>query len=186
MATRASSSDPRAERVRESIKAAALESVVETRIEDVSVRAIVDRAGVSRPAFYLHFADRDAAVVAALTESFAAAVGDDRGRGGIEDLMRYATSNVTLYRNLYPGVASQQVAQAFRERLRPLCRDYVRDLRRRLATAGATEEEFVVDFLAGGLMEVIMSWMAGRVTTVSPIHQTRAMLDALDRLLGVA
>lgn len=49
--------DPRATRSREALLAAGLELVDERDLASISVREIVERAGVTRPTFYAHFGD---------------------------------------------------------------------------------------------------------------------------------
>jgi AcrR family transcriptional regulator len=73
MAGRTHSADPRAERVRSRLRAAAFDLAHERQVDQLTVGDIVARAGVSRQAFYQHFDDRDDAVATAFTVAFAAA-----------------------------------------------------------------------------------------------------------------
>ena len=57
---RSESTDPRALRTRKALVDAALRLLNEHEVADLNVSQIVKEAGVSRPVFYQHFADRDA------------------------------------------------------------------------------------------------------------------------------
>lgn len=181
MASRANSTDPRAERVREQMKRAALELIRERRVEDIAVSAIVTRAGVSRPVFYQHFDDRDDAIATALDDEFDAVI-DGVGEepdAVIDALLRYAADNAELYFNLYPSIASQRSAQAFREHLRPVCRAIV---------AEHTEEtdaspEAMTTFLLGGLMEVLTEWAASRGGG-SPAAEVESLLGTFRSMMA--
>jgi AcrR family transcriptional regulator len=60
------------EQLRAQILEAAGELLTETgREEDVSIRAVAERVGVTPPSIYLHFADKDALLDAVCVESFA-------------------------------------------------------------------------------------------------------------------
>jgi AcrR family transcriptional regulator len=60
------------EALREEILAAAVALLLETENEDaVSIRAVAERVGVSPPAIYLHFSDKEALLEAVCVEAFA-------------------------------------------------------------------------------------------------------------------
>lgn len=52
------STDPRAQRTREMLREALMESVVEKPFRDLTIRDITDHAGVNRATFYLHYEDK--------------------------------------------------------------------------------------------------------------------------------
>ena len=79
MPLRINSVDPRAERVRSRLRAAAFELAQETPVDHITVGDLVTRAEVSRQVFYRHFRDRDDAVAAAITDVFTAAVAQVSG-----------------------------------------------------------------------------------------------------------
>jgi AcrR family transcriptional regulator len=187
MASRSESSDPRAARVREQMKGAALELIHERRIEKISVTDIVERAGVSRQAFYQHFTDRDDAVATAVIDSIAVAARPVKGfhlstLDRILRLMAYVAENAELYRNLYPGVASQRSAATFRDELRPPCETLAREAHRRLGDKADIPVAALTTFLLGGLMEILVSWSA-HPTSIPPRDQAGALLTAFTALL---
>ncbi|WP_405573137.1 TetR/AcrR family transcriptional regulator [Streptomyces sp. NBC_01167] len=60
--------DPRAERTRARLRAALLEECADRALDEVSVAAVVRRAGLGRATFYLHYADLQALAVDACAE----------------------------------------------------------------------------------------------------------------------
>ena len=179
MAERATSSDPRAERVRRQIKAAAWSLAHESRIDSISVSDIVKRSGASRPAFYLHFTDRDDAITSAVIDAIGEAVGtgSDHPEKAIGQLMRFVIDNVELYRNLYPSLASQRCARAFRASLRPACQTIVRELRGPKSSLPHITDDVLTSFLLGGLMEILIEW-AESPSSRSPDTQAETLLHA--------
>lgn len=187
MANRSESSDPRAARVREQMKIAALELVHERRIESISVRDIVERADVSRQGFYQHFTDRDDAVAMAVIDSISAAARPPEGAhlGTLDRILRlmaYVAEDDDLYRNMYPGVASQRSAAAFRNELRPLCETLAREAHSRFGDKADIPVAALTTFLLGGLMEILLSWSAHPASFL-PQDQARALLTSFSALL---
>lgn len=159
MTTRAQSTDPRAARVREAMKAAAFDLALHHPIGEVSVQDITAAAGVSRQVFYQHFADRDDAVAASVADSFRLAVppgavhDPQTALRRLEQLAAYTAEYRTLYRNLYPGVVSERAADAFRAELQPACRALARQ--RAAADADVRSIDTVTRFLTGGFLELL-------------------------------
>ncbi len=150
---RATSTDPRAERVRAALIQAGFDLLTECRIADISVPDIVARAGVSRPVFYRHFADRDDLVVAALVQRMDEAVApssDDAD--AVRRVLSWADRHRVLYANIHPSYAAQQVSGRLREIIRPWCR--------RLAAGESTGRDprdlrDHEQFLVGGVLELV-------------------------------
>ncbi len=187
MATRAHSSDPRAERVRTLLRDAAFGLAHERQVNGLTVNDIVTRAGVSRQAFYLHFRDRDDAVAAAVTVAFTTATADGGAnpRDRIVRLFAFAAEHRALYRNIIPSAVTERVVAAFRAELASPCEQIARQSMPVIAPIAALSPESVSRFLVGGFMEVLRSWMddpdaedlQGRVT---------AALDTVTALLGLS
>ena len=181
--TRSLSSDPRAERVRSALLGAAFELAHQRRIEDISVSDLVRQAGVSRPVFYKHFADRDEAVTAAvrasLDETLAGAV-DDHDR--LDRFLRWSRAHPTLNANLYPSHVAQRLADHVREVLLPLCRR---------AVAAATPpwdagmRDRVVQFLVGGLLELLRQPGTNPLTNRLTAGDYLDLVHRLARSMGV-
>lgn len=152
-AERGSSTDPRAERVRASLLKAGMELMRRRQISDISVAELVGVAGVSRPAFYKHFADRDDLLVTALKREMDAVV------AGVDDptesawlLLRWLDRNRALHAHIHPSYAAQRASEYLRELLRPWCSGLVKSAGR---TWSPTERARVEAFLLGGLLELM-------------------------------
>jgi AcrR family transcriptional regulator len=186
MAARADSADPRAERVRSRLRAAAFALAHEGPVDALTVGDIVTRAGVSRQVFYQHVRDRDDAVASAVSAAFAAATADHSGdaRTRILRLFDYAAEHRSAYRNVVPSAVTQRVAAAFRVELLPACEEIAaQGIPALTAVAGLTEEA-VTRFLVGGFMEVLRSWMEDPDST-DLVDRAGAALDTVNALLGL-
>lgn len=182
MAARTNSVDPRAERVRAKLMQAAFELAHEGQVDRLTVADIVDRAAVSRQAFYQHFSDRDDAVAYAFAHAFASATagidGDPRTR--IVALFDLAAEHREMYRNIVPSAVTLPVLAAFRAELAPACEQIARESNRMMP-------ESVGRFLLGGFIEVLRSWMEdddatdlrGRVTAA--LDTVAALLNSTPR-----
>jgi AcrR family transcriptional regulator len=187
MAARTQSADPRAERVRSLLRDAAFALAHEQPVDELTVGALVARAGVSRQVFYQHFSDRDDAVATAFAAAFAAAVADLDGdaRARIIGLFDFAAEHRNMYRNVVPSAVTQRVVAAFRDELLPACRELAANGMRVVAPIADVEQDAVARFLVGGFQEVLRSWMEdpdagdlrGRVS---------ASFDTVDALLGLS
>ncbi|MCT7661931.1 TetR/AcrR family transcriptional regulator [Mycobacterium deserti] len=187
MAARAHSVDPRAERVRSRIRDAALALAHERPVDQLTVRDVVDRAGVSRQAFYQHFTDRDDAVAAAFGTAFAAATVDIGGHAParILRLFDFAAEHRAMYRNVVPSTVTQRVVSAFRAELLPACEELAAAAKPSVTTIAGVAPESVTRFLVGGFTEVLRSWMEDPDST-DLNGRARAALDTVAALLGVA
>ncbi|WP_185091071.1 TetR/AcrR family transcriptional regulator [Gordonia oryzae] len=182
MASRSASLDPRAEKARGELKAAAWRLTLDRRVETISVSDIVRLSGVSRPAFYLHFTDRDDAIVAAVVDRLDEAVDVDAGpQEVIAALMGFVVDNMECYRNLYPSLASQRCAEVFRSRLRPQCEEIVVSLRSGVNGSGSVSADTLTTFLLGGFMEILAAWAASP-GAVPPDEQASTLLAGLTQL----
>ncbi len=182
------SADPRAERVRTRLRAAAFELAHERAVDEITVGELVTRADVSRQAFYRHFRDRDDAVAAAFTHAFAAAVAGDAAadaRGRILQLFGFASEHRAMYHNVIPSAVTQSVVTAFRAALLPACAEIAAQGMAVLDTIAPLPPESVTRFLVGGFMEVLRSWMED--PDAADLHaRVSAALDTVDALLGIA
>jgi AcrR family transcriptional regulator len=187
MAARAHSSDPRAERVRARLRDAAFALAHEGPVDGLTVGDIVARAGVSRQVFYQHFRDRDDAVATAVSAAFAAATADHSGgdaRTRILRLFDFAAEHRSAYRNVVPSAVTQRVVTSFRDELLPACEEVAAQGMQVLTTVTSLTPESVTQFLVGGFMEVLRSWMEDPDSTDLGGHVSAA-LDTVNALLGL-
>lgn len=186
MAARSDSSDPRAERVRARLRAAAFALAHEGPVDALTVGDIVARAGVSRQVFYQHFRDRDDAVASAVSAAFAAATADQSGdaRTRILSLFDYAAHHRSAYRNVVPSAVTQRVAAAFRVELLPACEEIAAQGMQAVSAVASLTPEAVTRFLVGGFMEVLRSWMEDPDST-DLVDRADAALDTVNALLNL-
>jgi AcrR family transcriptional regulator len=185
MAARAHSHDPRAERVRAKIREAAFALARERRVDEITVSDLVQRAEVSRQAFYQHYEDRDDAVAAAVTAAFTAATSDAGAdpTGRILRLFEFAAEHRAMYRNIVPSTVSLRAAAAFRAQLAPPCREIAAQGTPAVSAVAGVTAESVAGFLIGGFMEVLRSWMEDPAPS-DLRSKAGAALDTVAALLG--
>lgn len=139
--------------MRASLLKAGMNLMRQRQISEIAVADVVDAAGVSRPAFYKHFADRDDLLVTALKREMDAVV------AGVADpteaawlLLRWLDRNRALHAHIHPSYTAQRASEYARELLRPWCSGLVRSAGR----AWPTEERAQIEaFLLGGLLELM-------------------------------
>ncbi|WNG85218.1 TetR/AcrR family transcriptional regulator [Mycobacterium sp. ITM-2016-00317] len=184
MTERGRSADPRAERVRTRLRAAALALANERPVDGITVGDLVARAEVSRQVFYRHFRDRDDAVATAFSHAFAAARPRSRdARTHILDLFEFAARHPGLCHNVVSSTVHQHVLATYREALLDPCRQIADQGMAMLHTIAPLPADAVTRFLVGGLMEVLRSWMEDPHPT--DLHaRVRAALVTIDALLG--
>lgn len=148
-----SSSDPRAERVRNSLLKAGMGLMRERPVAGISVADLVRAAGVSRPAFYKHFADRDDLLVTALKremDAVVADIGDPAESARL--LLRWIDRNRGLHAHIHPSYTAQRGSEYARDLLRPWCAGLVASAGRAWSPAERADAEA---FLLGGLLELM-------------------------------
>jgi AcrR family transcriptional regulator len=197
MAARTHSADPRATRVRTRLHEAAFALAHEQPVDELTVAALVARAGVSRQAFYQHFDDRDDAVAAAVAVAFAAATaagcdGDGDAGARIMRLFDFAGEHRAMYRNVVPSAVTLRVVGAYRDELTPPTAEIARRGMAVVAPIAGLAVEAVTRFLVGGFLEVLRSWMEApealgardlrdRVTAAFDTVNALLILPAADR-----
>lgn len=140
--------DPRALRVHAALLAAAWNLVHENPLTALSVAQVCRQAGVSRQVFYKHFPDLDSVVLAAVMESFDAAVGG--GADPLASVVAWIAEHGRLERNLYPSQVAEQLAQHLREVVRPVC-----ELAVPASVNALVSRADLVTLLVGGLVELL-------------------------------
>ncbi|MET0715569.1 MAG: TetR/AcrR family transcriptional regulator [Mycetocola sp.] len=162
MARRSQSTDPRAIRLRESVKAAALDLVREKNVDDFNLNDLLARAGVSRQGFYEHFADRDDAVLHALIDDFGEAFARVDAESDVRGLLRALTHSVdgqrAVYGHLRSAVVFDQIVDHWRTAMTPAVRRLVGATSANMALE-PEEVDTMVAFTVGGLVELLRVWL---------------------------
>lgn len=188
MPLRSHSVDPRAERIRSRLRAAAFALAHERPVDHITVGDLVARAEVSRQVFYRHYRDRDDAVAAAITDAFTEAVAEVDGadaRTRILGLFDFAAGHRTMYRNVVPSTVTRHVVRTFRDALLPACEDIATEGMSVVSAIAPLPADSVSRFLVGGFMEVLRSWMEDQDGT-DLVERVNAALDTVDALLGIS
>ena len=133
-------------------------------VDQLTVGDIVARAEVSRQVFYQHFADRDDAVAYAFSVAFASATADIAADPGarILALFDFAAEHRAMYRNIVPSAVTLRVVAAFRTELAPACEQIATQAMPAVPAVAGLTPESVSQFLVGGFIEVLRSWMEAR------------------------
>ncbi|MCG6498880.1 TetR/AcrR family transcriptional regulator [Kitasatospora sp. A2-31] len=178
--------DPRAERTRATLRRALLEECAERPLAEVSVAALVRRAGVGRATFYVHYPDLEALAVDACADIVREAVDALHAWRGIPDpaappgaLTGFFTELVphaALHRALLTPGGGGPLGLVLRQELRERSRT-------ERALAGAPAPDLVASAVAGTFTCVLADWLHGRIEADPELvaHQVWRLLISLHR-----
>lgn len=164
--------DPRAARTRAKLREALLDECAERPLAEVTIAALVRRAGVGRATFYVHYADLEALAVDACADVVRDAVDALHAWRGVPDPASPPPALVDFFDGLAPH------APLYRTLLSPggggpLGRVLHRDLRARSlaerSLAGAPEPELIASAVAATFAGVLADWLHGLVEG-TPAH----------------
>ncbi|MET8112128.1 MULTISPECIES: TetR/AcrR family transcriptional regulator [Streptomyces] len=162
----AGQADPRTTRTRTKLGRALLEECAHRPLAEVSVAALVRRAGVGRATFYLHYADLEALAVDVCADIVREAVDALHAWRGTPDPEAPPPALVAFFERLAPH------AGLYRELLLPggsgpLGQVLHQDLRARSRTeralAGAPEPDLVASAVAATFAGVLADWLHGLI-----------------------
>ncbi|MEU7726937.1 TetR/AcrR family transcriptional regulator [Streptomyces sp. NPDC040724] len=176
--------DPRTARTKGRLRESLLAECATTPLAEVSVSAVVRRAGVGRATFYLHYEDLTALAVDACADVVHAAVDalhawqtgpaalpPARPPAALAAFLAGAADRAPLYRTLLlpggGGPLGDRLHRELRERARA-----------ERAAAGAPHPELVASAVAAAFTGVLADWLHGAVPADPP-----ALADHLWRLL---
>jgi AcrR family transcriptional regulator len=163
--------DLRARRTRKWLQEALLSLMRERPFRDIQVTEIVDRAEVSRAAFYLHFRSKEELLfshVDSVFEAFHLELAGEVAAGRV-DLRRFTTLLFEYWERYAPTlrlVIEADMQQVLLERLR----GYVETTMATLDAGTGSEPDpqthsYVVDFVAGGSYLLLTRWIASGMPT---------------------
>ncbi len=179
-------SDPRAERTRARLRSALLEECADRPLEDVSVAAVVRRAGLGRATFYLHYTDLEALAVDACAEIVREAVEALHAWRGTPDpaapppsLTAFFTdlwAHAPLYRPLLREGGSGPLGDLLHVELRARSR-------RERELAGAPHPALIATAVAATFAALLADWIHGELDATPPEMASRTwrLLLALHR-----
>ncbi|MFE3994772.1 TetR/AcrR family transcriptional regulator [Streptomyces goshikiensis] len=166
--------DPRTARTRARLRESLFAECADRPLGEVSVSAVVRRAGIGRATFYLHYEDLPALAVDACAEVVRAAVDalhawqtepaappPARPPAALADFLAGAAEHGALYRTLLlPGGGG------------PLGERLHRELRARSraerAAVGAPHPDLVATAVAAAFTGVLADWLHGRIPAAGP------------------
>ncbi|MFF7264118.1 TetR/AcrR family transcriptional regulator [Streptomyces sp. NPDC008159] len=178
--------DPRAARTRAKLREALLDECARRPLDEVSVAALVRRAGVGRATFYVHYADLEALAVDACADVVREAVEALHAWRGRPDPVRAPAALVEFFASLTPHTALYRTLLA-PGGSGPLGRVLYQDLRayslRERELAGAADAPLVASAVAGTFAGVLADWLHGRIEATSEeiAHQSWQLLVTLHR-----
>ena len=159
--------DPRAKRSREWMTAALLELIREKPYEKISITDITDRAGLSRPTFYLHYQSKDDILISHLDSLFDpildefhelrqnAAIGQP-GSLALTNLFSEVNLHIEAFRTAFQAGAEKQLI----ERMHQRNVEYLRDLAKRCEMNISNEViTLSAQYMAGALVGIFIHWI---------------------------
>lgn len=158
--------DQRAERTRGRLRQALFDECADRPLAQVSVSALVRRAGVSRGSFYLHYSDLESLAVDACAEVVREAVealhawrgipDPDRPPSALLDFFRAIDHSSSLYRTLLRPGGSGPLGELLHRELRERSRQ-----ERLLLHAPAAD--LIASAVAGTFTGVLADWLHGLI-----------------------
>lgn len=161
--------DPRPRRTRAAVEAGYVALVERRGADALNVADLIAESGVSRSAFYQHFASLDAVGECILEQLVHGIAGRDRAersssvrtgrevaRDSLVELLRIMGEDATLYRHLL-GDASVSAVRAHFVRVVSEGTRSVMELVR--PGAAEAEAELIADVISGGLLIAVLRWL---------------------------
>jgi AcrR family transcriptional regulator len=180
--------DRRIERTRQLLRGALVSLIQERGFEALTVQDIIDRANVGRATFYAHFDNKDD-LLASGFEDLQASLrarqqeAQARGRGIDERVLAYSREmfeHANEYRDVFRAMAGRKSGAAVQRILHKLLADLIRDDVKRTVTGGGSggvPAEAMVQFLAGGMMGLLLWWLDSRMRM--PAEDVNALFRTL-------
>lgn len=111
--------DARAERTRRALLAAFFDLVQGARYDDITVADLATRAGVSRSAFYAHYAGKDALLAASIAHPFAILADTLKSTNGtaLIGLLDHFWENRALARSIFQDPIRRRVVAVLTDRI---------------------------------------------------------------------
>lgn len=191
MARREGSTDPRAVRTRKAFLTATRDLQLEHKTEDITVSAIVKRAGMSRQVFYEHYDGRDAVVGAVIERIFAPVIEEyieeythgDGPRTAIAVLVSGMYEERDLLLNVVGGPALPAVLAVFTTPEQPMLRSAVESLQERLGEIDPQHLEDLGDLLRAGAFRLLVKCVRESDSAEEAAARASAALDVLREAL---
>ncbi|RMG83752.1 MAG: TetR/AcrR family transcriptional regulator [Chloroflexi bacterium] len=197
--------DRRVRRTLRMLREALLELILEKGYDNISINDITTRADLSRATFYLHFSDKDDLLLHSLEEMFDDLVNQRLQSLDPTTLMQsdgtppslFAFQHAAEYKDLYRALLSERGVAFVLHRIRLYMAQITRrQLLNYFSHIPAGTLEFVAQYLAGSLLNMLLWWlenemphppeeMAQRYHLLT-VHGLRGLLPSLVSMDGGA
>jgi AcrR family transcriptional regulator len=160
--------DKRVVRTEQALRGALLELMMEFGYEKLSVQQILDRAGVGRATFYLHYSSKEDLLRTSL-EGLREHLTHDRHTGVINKTSLSTPLGFSLaffqhinsHRKLYRAIVGRESGAIVDKRMRQMLADLVRD---DLGSPGhrvgaGNTADLAAQYVAGALMSIVTWWL---------------------------
>jgi AcrR family transcriptional regulator len=158
-------SDPRSQRTRAAILRAIVELVDADAMGSFSITRVVEVAGVSRPTFYQHFADVDAALQQAAIERISGALPEEIPANSDTSFQQQAYEralpvivHLETHRDFYARVIETAGTAAFFDMLHKFVKANIFTIPK-----DRDDLEDTIEVLAGGVIFFVVRWLRGTV-----------------------
>ncbi len=157
--------DPRANRTREKLGQALIDLILEKSIGAITIQEVLDRAGVGRSTFYVHFRDKNDLLFSQLEmflESMSTKLSrereDSRRVAPVEEMFEHIGGQNRIYRAL---AESGQLQDFFDMAQDAFARSIARRLRESGRVTGLSRNELAArgTLLAGSLLALLRWWI---------------------------
>lgn len=183
--TRTKAVDPRAQRTRDRLGDALLALLRTKPLDAITVQEVLDRAGIARSTFYVHYRDKQDLFVSDV-DDFLQLMGKALARGGDRSArvapVRELFAHVAEERALYDAFVASGQLQTFLD----LAQDHFArsiagrlTIRPRARTLGAARRRALAQMLAGALLS-LMTWWLARGARESPGAMDDTFHDLVD------
>ena len=169
--------DARTRRSLEALRTALLELLADGPFEQISIKRICDRAGLSYPTFYRRFASKQDLLSHVATEEVRTLMrlGNDAMQQGssthsVEQMCLYVQSHRALWKALLTGGAADAVRAEFMQTARGIGQQQPR-------YNPWLPEDLAVPFVAGGIFEIFAWWL--NQPADYPLGKVVRLFDAL-------
>lgn len=172
------SHDRRAVRTRDAVHAAAIALVTERGTSDVALAEIASAAGVSRQTIYLHYRDRDDALIAAAVDLFATHLVPTAEHAdedlAVNALATHFDAYRAFYRAMMDGPCGTQLNRRVFELIQPFNRQVVRGLLGNDIPDRVIGDISVV--LTGGVEKFVTDWVVSVDPDAPEVFASRLMV----------
>ena len=167
--------DKRVQKTQQALRSALLELMIERGYERLSVQQILDRAGVGRATFYLHYSNKEDLLRKSLDqlrehlirEWQAASKGKTQSKPPLGFSLAFFR-HVDSHRRLYRAVVGRESGVIVDRQMRRLLADLVKEaLAQGSRERNGIRTEMAAQYVAGALMSIV-TWWLDRNVKISP------------------